>query len=288
MIESFLVHLKVERGLAERTLHAYRDTLERLERFCQTKDVAIADIGKVNLRSFVFQLSQGKQPATVARHVAALRTFFRWAEREGQTDSTGVQSLDRPKVGSRLPHVLREAQRVELFSLPRVATRQALLEVLYGSGLRVSEVSGLDWTDLDLDAGWVHVRAGKGGKDRHVPLTEPCIDVMKPLQRPDGPVFLNARGRRMMPRSIYRIVKQEGQRAGIDGLHPHALRHSFATDLLENGADLRGIQDMLGHVSLGTTQRYTHVTVQRLREVYMNAHPHASGRSQRLDDTKSE
>ena len=151
--------------------------------------------------------------------------------------------------------------------------------MLYGCGLRVAEVSGLDREDVDLEQGLLRVRRGKGGKERIVPMGPPAARALSRLLDETGEdgahLFENSRGNRLSPRSIRRIVRQVGLRVGAPGLHPHALRHSFATHLLDGGADLRGIQELLGHASLSTTQRYTHVSVDALRDVYRKAHPHA-------------
>ena len=233
----------------------------------------------MDLRTFLFEVGKGRASATVARHVAAIRTFYQWLLRTEQIASSPADDLQPPKVGQRLPHVLSVERADELFEQELSPRDHALVEVLYGCGLRVGEVSGLDREDVDLTEGLVRVRHGKGGKERIVPLGPPAARavhrVLLELDGDEGPLFLNRRGGRLSPRSIRQIVRKVGVAAGAPGLHPHALRHSFATHLLDNGADLRGIQELLGHASLSTTQRYTHVSVDGLRDVFRRAHPRA-------------
>jgi site-specific recombinase XerD len=275
--DSFLSAMQVERGASQHTLRAYKRTLSLLSDHLQGAGVSMLAATKMHLRSFLFSVGKGKAPATVARHVAAIRSFYKWLQRIGELEATPVEDLQPPKVGQRLPHVLSVERADQLFDTPCSPRDLALVEVLYGCGLRVGEVSGLDRHDVDVDQGRLTVRHGKGGKDRIVPMGPPAAKALGALLdlpgASDGPIFLNARGGRLSTRSIRRIIKKVGVAVGAPGLHPHALRHSFATHLLDNGADLRGIQELLGHASLSTTQRYTHVSVDGLRDVYRQAHP---------------
>lgn len=288
-VDRFLDHLRVERGASQHTIRAYAFTLRALEEHLDNQAggrlAGAAD--RNHLRALLFRLGRGRQPATLARHVAALKAFYLWLLRIGEIEVSPAAELVTPKVGSRLPDVLSQVAAAELFDDPEPADPEpgaplrdrALLEVLYGCGLRVSEVSALDQMDVDLAAATVHVRRGKGGRARIVPMGPPAVaavaDLVQTLTGDEPALFRNARGRRLLPRSIWRVVRRAGLGAGSPGLHPHALRHSFATHLLEGGADLRAIQEMLGHASLSTTQRYTHVSVDALRGVYRSAHPHA-------------
>lgn len=280
--ERFLDHLRVERGLSEHTLRAYGRTLERLAVSLAAKGHGFATARRVELRGFLFEVGRGRSSSTLARHVAAVRTFYRWLVREEVVTQSVADGLQPARASQRLPDVVSESRaRTLLEEVPLEPQDRALLEVMYGAGLRVGEVSALDVFDLDRGSGVITVRRGKGGKERRVPLGRAGLAAVERWleQRggEDGPLFLNARGGRMSPRTMHRRVERAGQLAGVHGLHPHALRHSFATHLLDRGADLRGIQELLGHASLGTTQRYTHVSVEALVATYRRAHPHAEG-----------
>ena len=284
-LTGFLQHIRVERGLSANTLKAYRRTLSQLSLHLDAKGRTLADARRTDLRGWLFQSGRGRAPATRARHVAALRTFYRWMLREGHVERSVAEDLQTPRVGRHLPHFLTEPQTAELLDGTPLSLRdRALLELLYGAGLRVGEAEALDWSDLELDTGLVWVRRAKGGKQRKVPVGPPAIRALQALRASidadrSDPVFRNARGGRLSQRSMRRIVKECGLAAGLGGLHPHAMRHSFATHLLDNGADLRGIQELLGHADLSTTQRYAHVSTQGLLRVYRDAHPHARDES---------
>lgn len=287
-LDRFIRWLRVERGASEHTLRAYGSTLERLDAHLAERSRSWATARRIDLRSFLFEVGSGRSSATLARHIAAIRTFYRWAERMGEVDNPAADGLRPPAAGRTLPRVLSVEEADALFDEePRsvVGLRdRAVLELLYGAGLRVSELSGLDRQDVDLHTGEVRVRRGKGGKERRVPLGRVGVEAVRRYVQatPDvGPhLFANARGRRLGPRSVRRIVKARGQQADVHGAHPHALRHSFATHMLNGGADLRGIQELLGHASLSTTQRYTHVSVEALQAVYRRAHPRARGETE--------
>jgi len=286
LLADFLRYLDVERGRSEHTRRAYGRTLQRLSDVLHGRARSFLDARRVDLRAFLFDSGRGRSGATVARHISAIRTFYRWLERLGHVEASVAEALQSAKVGQRLPHVLAEvrAQRL-LDEVPLEPQDRALLELLYGTGLRVGEASALDIGDVDRAEGLVHVRFGKGGKARKVPVGGHAVQAVEAwlacrvdqgvVIDSDQPLFLNARSTRMQPRTMRRRVEAAGQLAGVHGLHPHALRHSFATHLLERGADLRGIQEMLGHASLATTQRYTHVSVEALLATYRSSHPHA-------------
>ncbi|MCB9674827.1 MAG: tyrosine recombinase XerC [Alphaproteobacteria bacterium] len=280
-LAGFLQHCRVERGFSDNTLRAYSRSLGELERYLEGKGRTLAGATRNDLRGWLFQIGQGRAAATRARHVAAVRTFYRWMLREEKVERSVAEDLQPPKVGRHLPHFLTEPQTGQLLDDTTLTVRdRALLELMYGGGLRVGEVEGLDWGDVDLREGLVHVRHGKGGKQRKVPIGPPAIEALRAHRGEaslDEPVFRNSRGSRMSQRSMRRIVRECGLSAGLGGLHPHAMRHTFATHLLDNGADLRGIQELLGHSNLSTTQRYAHVSTQSLLRVYRDAHPHARG-----------
>jgi integrase/recombinase XerC len=281
----WLEHLKAERGFSRHTLRAYDRTLSDLLAHLAGVDRTALDARRIDLRGYLFKAGRGRSSATLARHVAAIRSFYAWLVDTGVLEASIASDLQPPSVKLPLPDVLSEAQADRLFqsdldSSDDALQERVLLEVLYGGGLRVAEVAALDWAAIDLDEALIRVLRGKGGKDRRVPIGPPALAALREWRARtggEGMVFVNSRGKRMSDRSIRRIVERAGARAGLPGLHPHALRHSFATHLLGSGADLRGIQEMLGHSSLSTTQRYTHVSVGNLIDVYRRAHPHARG-----------
>lgn len=290
LVQRFLDHLRVERGASPHTIRAYRHTIQRLVEHLHERDSSVLEVQALDLRSFLFKEGRGRKPATQARHVAAIRTFYRWLASLELVQDTPAELLSPPKAGRKLPRVLTEVEASDVcdaqpVSAPASLRDHALVELLYGAGLRVGEAHALDRADLQLDQGLVHVRHGKGGKERIVPLGPPAIQALRawlqasPTDEPA--VFLNRQGGRLSTRSMRRIVKRYALSQGVAGVHPHALRHSFATHLLDSGADLRSIQELLGHSSLSTTQRYTHVSTAGLQEVYRRAHPHA--RKERVD-----
>jgi len=288
-IEQFVDYLRVERGGSPHTVRAYRRTLERYLDDLQTRDLGFTDADRVSVRSFLFKVGRGRSSSTIARHIAALRTFFEWMLREGHVEKPAASDLQPPKVGRRLPHVLSLEQSAKLFDgepESKLAVRdRALVEVLYGSGLRVAEANALDVEDIDFAGGMIQVRHGKGQKDRLVPMGPAAGKALERLFEVwalhEGQVFRNNRGGRLSVRSMRRIVRREGLNSGAHGLYPHALRHSFATHMLDAGADLRTIQELLGHESLATTQRYTHVSMESLLKVHRQSHPHGRKRKTR-------
>jgi integrase/recombinase XerC len=247
---------------------------------------SLVDARKVDLRSYLFKVGRGRSSATIARHMSALRTLYKWLHRTGVVERSVAEDLEPPRIGRHLPRVLSQAQSEDLFTVavgldPR---DRAILEVLYGAGLRVGELCALDRRDVDLGSGLVQVRRGKGNKERRVPIGPPAVAAVREWLQLRGDdeepaLFLNTRGRRISDRSVRRLVEKAGASVGVAGLYPHALRHSFATHLLDAGADLRGIQELLGHSSLSTTQRYTHVSVKGLLDTHRRAHPHARARA---------
>ncbi|HUP43857.1 MAG TPA: tyrosine recombinase XerC [Thermoanaerobaculia bacterium] len=313
LIARYLAHLADERGLSEHTLRAYAGDLERFVAFLardflgrEPRALAPDDVDRLAVRSFVAALARaGLARTSQGRALSAVRGLLRYAVREGVLAASPARGVRTPKAPRTLPRHLRPG---EIESLIEAAGEpagrsadpasqalgrrdRAILELLYATGLRVGELTSLDWPDLDLGARVLRV-VGKGGKERMVPFGReaeralrawladwPAVRQGAAAARPeDEPVFLNHRGGRLTARSIRRLIDRAVATASLaTGVHPHTLRHTFATHLLEAGADLRTIQELLGHSSLSTTQRYTHVDIDRLLNVYREAHPKARG-----------
>ena len=291
---AFLRHLEAERRASPRTVEAYGDDLRGLRSYAEERtSAALGDVRKVDvylLRGWLGVLARKHAPSSIARKLAAVRTWMRWLRRRGFVPTCPADELATPKVRRGLPTLLSVDAAKEVVEAPSAETPaglrdRALLEVLYGSGLRLSEVCGLDLHAVDLDAATARVM-GKGSKERLVPLGSKCVAALRRwlAVRPGmvdkrgwqdaAAVFVSVRGRRLSPRIVERLVQRYGALgAGRADLHPHALRHTCATHMLDGGADLRAIQELLGHASLSTTQRYTHVSMEHLMRVYDAAHP---------------
>ena len=294
-LAEYLGHLAVERGASPHTVAAYRRDLEVYAGFLEKRGVRTADaISRDDVTAYVASLrTAGLAPSTVERKVSSVKSFHKFLVREGITENHPTARLPLPKVPERLPDVVSIDEVDLLLSQPfpdgPLGLRdRAILEVLYGCGLRVSELTGLDLADADLQAGFVRV-FGKGGKERVVPIAglaataltgylehaRPFLRRARSVKSPAGDaIFLNARGGRLTRQSVFTLVRRYGARVGLE-LHPHTLRHSFATHLLEGGADLRALQEMLGHADVTTTQIYTHVDRRHIREEYLTTHPRA-------------
>lgn len=296
-IARFAEHLAHERRSSPHTVLAYRRDLEELAAFCRersTDKVAPTHIDRSLLRVFLGRLAESCAPSTIGRKLASCRAFFSYLERQGVVRKNPAALLASPKIRRKLPRFLDPEATAQVVEAPRalpdperleLRRDAALLELLYGSGLRVSELVGLDVDHLELASEEVRV-LGKGGKERIVPVGSKAQDALREYLegRPafanvrgasaGQALFLSRRGRRLSVRWVQKLVRRYGiLGAGRPDLHPHALRHSCATHLLEGGADLRVIQEMLGHSSLSTTQRYTHVSMDQLLSVYDRAHP---------------
>jgi integrase/recombinase XerC len=282
LLDRFLDWLRVERGSSPATIRAYEHTIRLWLTSSAAAKVAPLDATRAHLRRFLFRVARGVEPATVARHVAALRTMYAWLVEVGSLGASPADGLRPPKVPVTLPRVPDANRLGDLLDHGiEDSQRLALVELLYGAGLRVGEASALDVDDLDLPAGLVRVRHGKGNRERVVPIggaaVEACAAWLARREQPGGPLFINRRGGRMSDRTMRRIVEAVGAAGGLASLHPHALRHAAATHMLDAGADLRTIQEQLGHRSLSTTQRYTHVSIEHLLDVHRRAHPHGEG-----------
>ncbi len=283
----FLKYLKSERNVSHHTLRAY---MSDLEEFLKTVDKPPEICDALDIRGYLASLGrQNLQKTTIARKLSSVRSFYSFLHREGMVEKNPARLTSSPKLPQPLPKTLSVDEMFSLMEAPGQGTGfpvlrdRAMLELFYSSGLRVSEMAGLDLQDLRLEEQIVRVR-GKGRKERVVPVGGRCRDCLSEYlaQRTrfgDGTsaLFLNSRGSRLSDRGIRRIVVKYGERALLArNLKPHALRHSFASHLLQSGADLRSIQELLGHASLSTTQRYTHLDVAHLMDVYDRAHPRAS------------
>lgn len=302
LLRAYLDHLAVERGVAANTLSSYRRDLRRyLAHLAVTGRATLDGVGEADVSGFLGALRAGSSghPAlgasSAARAVVAVRGFHRFALREGAVVDDVARGVRPPSAPKRLPKAIGVAEVAALLEAagadgtPRALRDRALLELLYGCGARISEAVGLDVDDLDLEAGSVRLM-GKGGKERLVPVgsyARAALDaylvrgrptLAVPTRGPAGALFLNARGGRLSRQSAWVVLRAAAERAGLElELSPHVLRHSFATHLLDGGADVRVVQELLGHASVATTQIYTLVTVDRLREVYAAAHPRALG-----------
>jgi site-specific recombinase XerD len=288
--EEFLASLT---SVAPRSIEAYRSDLAGFTAWAGDHGGgAPSDVDRLLLRRFVAHLaSSGYAKRSIARKASTLRRYFGWCARTGRTAIDPAAGLSAPRGDARLPRVLRQDELNVLLDEPGPALAEdppgvrarddAVLEVLYGSGLRVGELCSLDLGDLDLAHGRATVW-GKGGKQRTVPLGEPAVGALQrglaqgrpallTAASPEGALFVNQRGKRLTPRDVRRLL----DRRAPSPTHPHALRHTFATHLLDGGADLRAVQELLGHADLATTQRYTHVSRERLRSVYDATHPRA-------------
>jgi integrase/recombinase XerD len=295
LLTEFLGHLVVERGASANTVAAYRRDLERYLSFLDSRGVSTAArVTREDITAFLGRLrSEGLASSTVGRRLAAVKSFHKYLVREGRAEGDPASALSLPQRPERLPDVLSidDVERLlaqPFESGPAGMRDRTMLELLYGSGLRVSELIGLDTTDLDLEAGLVRV-LGKGGKERVVPMSGPSAETIaeylargrphlkaksgRTRQDPSA-VFLSVRGHRLTRQAVFSSVRAYGGRVGCE-VHPHTLRHSFATHLLEGGADLRAVQEMLGHSDISTTQVYTHVDRRHIREEYLSTHPRA-------------
>jgi integrase/recombinase XerC len=304
-IRAFVTFLEVEQGASRETIRGYRSDLKQFFAFAtsdpQSGGASLSPqrVDPYLIRGYLAWLDKKKEKKTsLARKLATLRSFYRFLIRDGLATRSPADEVRTPKLPRYLPRVLTKDDANTLMDTPEgesVLSRRdrAILETLYSTGARVSELVGMNWDDLDMSSGLVRLR-GKGRKDRIVPigavaietLTEYHSNLPSPVAQTAaklavgatpsaGPVFRNHRGARLTARGVERIVAKYSSRLASGRISPHALRHSFATHLLDEGADLRAIQEMLGHASLGTTQKYTHLATDRLLEVYDRAHPRA-------------
>lgn len=291
-LEQFQDYLIFERGLSKRTLSAYRHDLENCIEFLARQGITDpSHVTPTVLRMWIFSLHEvGLAPSSIRRAQSAVRTFFRFLLAEGWLSVDPTERLESPKIRDRLPEFLTKEETQRLLDAPNPQKSlywrdRSILELLYASGVRVSELVGLLISGLDLDDSFITV-FGKGGKERIVPVGVPALLTLKRYLselRPKldqaegrGHVYLNARGRPLTRESVWKLVRDSGRRADINkNVSPHTLRHTFATHLLEGGADLAAVQELLGHVDISSTQIYTHVDREYLRQIHGKYHPRA-------------
>jgi integrase/recombinase XerD len=297
LILDFLAYLELERGLSRNTLSAYRCDLLQFGEFLDRNDMTVQASTHGDLAAFLSELAAGSEehppvaPTTLARKVACLRSFYRHLRLDGTIEHDPTADLHGPRKPQKLPHVLSRGDVARLLAQPQgsepLALRdRALLETMYACGLRASEAVGLELGDVDLEEGLLCAR-GKGSKERIVPIGRKAVTALLAYRRGGRPellseqsqsrLFVNRRGGGLTRQGLYKIVQGHARRAGLeDRMSPHTLRHSFATHLLAGGCDLRSLQEMLGHADLATTQVYTHLSAERLKDAYFNAHPRAT------------
>ncbi|MGA7395886.1 MAG: site-specific tyrosine recombinase XerD [Solirubrobacterales bacterium] len=295
LLLEFLAYLELERGLSRNTLNAYRTDLLQFGEYLRRNGIDPVEITAAQMSEFVAGLTSvdGDNPlaaSTIHRKTAALRSFYKHLRREDLITDDPTVGLTTPRRSKKLPNVLNQAEVGKLLASPKGASPQAyrdraILEVMYACGLRASEVTGLEMTDIDTHHGMLKAR-GKGSKERIVPLGRQAIAAIELYQRSGRPelvkgrsekaLFLNFRGKKMTRQGLYKIVQGHARSVGLeDRMSPHTLRHSFATHLLAGGCDLRAVQEMLGHADVATTQMYTHLSGQQLKDVYFKTHPRA-------------
>ncbi len=292
----FLAYLELERGLSRNTLEAYRSDLQQFGVFLDSRGRDPLEAQPADLADFISELADGHAgkrpvaPATLQRKIACLRSFYRHLRRDQLLERDPTADLRPPRSRGRLPKVLSRDEVQRLLEQPRGSSPamlrdRALLETMYACGLRASEAIGLKLSELDLEAGILRA-CGKGSKERIVPIGSKAIEALSAYLEQGRPrlvglgeevrVFVNLRGGGLTRQGLYKIVQRHARTAGLERrMSPHTLRHTFATHLLAGGCDLRSLQEMLGHADIGTTQVYTHLSADRLRDVYFDAHPRA-------------
>jgi len=290
LIDQFLNYMRVERGVSENTIEAYGRDLRGLADFVEKEGASCKKIDINILTNYITYLSERLSRRSLARNISAIRTFFKFLVLEGVIQENPARFLEVPKVSKTLPGILNEHEIELLLNQPSASTPigirdKAMIELLYATGVRVSELVHLKISDVDLNVGYIKVK-GKGAKERFVPIGEKAVSVLKEYiekarskfdkKRGSPYLFLNNRGKPFSRQGFWKMLKSYAKKAGIKKrITPHIIRHSFATHLIKNGADLRSVQMMLGHSDISTTQIYTHVDRSYLKEVYNRCHPRA-------------
>ncbi len=290
LIDQFMIYLRIEKGASKNTLEAYKRDLNELADFLKEKDVSLNEIDIDMLSNYVKLLSKRLSRRSLARNISAIRTFFRFLVSEGILMENPARLLEVPKISKTLPGILNEHEIELLLNQPPISTPiglrdKAMIELLYATGVRVSELVHLRINDMDFNNGYIKVM-GKGSKERFIPVGEKALNIIKEYikearqkfdKKKGSPyLFLNNRGEPFTRQGFWKMLKSYAKKAGIKKrITPHIIRHSFATHLLKNGADLRSVQMMLGHSDISTTQIYTHIDRSYLKEVYNRCHPRA-------------
>jgi integrase/recombinase XerD len=288
LADQFISHLRVERGLADNTIHSYSRDLLRFFQFLEGRKRSPLQATQDDIMDYMSSLQKALSIRSCARNLSALKMFFRFLVSEGKIEGSPARLLGTPKLPRKLPAVLTRDEVDMLLSQPDPSNQRgqrdkAMLELLYATGLRVSELVGLQISNINLEAGFVRM-VGKGSKERMVPMGTKALEVIKGYlseargkllkSKSSSYLFLNSRGAGLTRQGFWKIIKKYGKKAGIrKEITPHKLRHSFASHLLEGGADLRSVQVMLGHADISTTQIYTHITRERLKQIHEKYHP---------------
>lgn len=288
LTREFLFYLQVERGLAKNSISSYKRDMAKLREFAESEGLDLVEMSRTDLRGFIASLSRsGLSSSSVIRTISAVRGFYKFLLIDGHIEEHPAEDLDTPTKGFYLPKFMTEEEIDSLLNQPDVTQAiglrdRAILEMMYASGLRVSEAANLRIDDVDIDSGVLTCK-GKGGKERKVPLGKSAVEWLKSYlserRRKEHiemrNLFVTSIGRPINRQTIFSFIKVYAEKAGLEDISPHTLRHSFATHLLQRGADSRSVQAMLGHADISTTQIYTHITDQHLRKTYEKFHPRA-------------
>ncbi len=291
-LQDFIYYLSVEKGLSPNTLDSYGRDLKKYLLYLQQREItSLERTNREEVASFLaLQREKGLAPASITRCLAAIRSFYQFLQKEQLIDFNPARELETPRTEKVLPQVLSCSEVELLLEQPQEGKNaglrdKAMLEILYATGIRVSELVSLNINDVNIKMGFLRCE-GKGSKERMIPLGSAAIKSLQDYlkrgrnamlkNKDEKALFLNQQGKRLTRQGFWKILKKYSKKAGINGeITPHTLRHSFATHLLENGADLRSVQEMLGHADISTTQIYTHLTRQKMREIYNQTHPRA-------------
>lgn len=297
LVKEYLSYLHVEKGLAKNSIESYRRDLARLAAMADVEDIELPDFTRQDLRGFIADLSrEGLSPTSVGRIASAVRGFYKFLLIDGHIEKNPAEDMVTPQKGFYLPRFLNESEMESLLTTPDTSTElglrdRAILELMYAAGLRVSEAAGLQLRDVDIDAGILTCK-GKGSKTRRVPVGKSAVEWLKSylaMRRKKENIeiqnmFVSFLGKPVTRQDIHKFIKEYAEKAGLEDVSAHTIRHSFATHLIQNSADIRSVQQMLGHADISTTQIYTHITDKHLRKSYEKHHPRAS----QSDGPKSE
>ena len=292
LVKNFIFYLSVEKGLAQNTLDSYQRDLKKFTQYLKQHNIAdVEAIARRIVSNYLYEQKElGLSSSTISRNIASIRSFFQFLLREQKIKDNPCSDLESPKMEKKLPHIISSQDIEVLLNQPQVGEKigsrdKAMLELLYATGIRVSELVSLNIGDINIKMGFLQCN-GKGGKERMIPLGSMAIKSVQDYLRSSRPIilkknenkalFVNQHGKRLTRQGFWKILKKYSQKAGItDDITPHTLRHSFATHLLENGADLRSVQEMLGHADISTTQIYTQINRRKIKEIYNQTHPRA-------------